>query len=82
MCAALKEFVETEGCLPIKGVLPDMAADTTSYITLQQIYQRQAQFQAESIYRQATQISRGLGLPSDTISEAEVYNLMQFQYNL
>ncbi|XP_066256113.1 nedd8-activating enzyme E1 regulatory subunit [Euwallacea similis] len=72
MCAALREMVETEGALPVRGTLPDMAADTHSYITLQNIYQKQAQHQAENIYRRASQIARNLGLPQDTITENEV----------
>lgn len=36
MCAALKEFVnDKNGQLPVKGVLPDMTADSEKYITLQ-----------------------------------------------
>lgn len=72
MCAALRELVETEGALPVRGSLPDMAADTTSFITLQQIYQKQAQSQAETVYRRATQLARSLGQSQDFISESEV----------
>ncbi|CAG9761541.1 unnamed protein product [Ceutorhynchus assimilis] len=72
MCSALREMVQAEGALPLKGTLPDMAADTQSYITLQNIYQKQAQNQAESIYRRALEIIRNLGLPQDSITESEV----------
>ncbi|CAG9856925.1 unnamed protein product [Phyllotreta striolata] len=72
MCAALREFVECEGSLPIRGSLPDMAADTTSYIALQQLYNRHAETQAEVIYRKASDIARDLGLPLDTITQNEV----------
>lgn len=72
MCAALRELVQAEGALPVRGSLPDMAADTNSYITLQQIYHRQAQTQAETVYRRANEIARNLGLPQDTINENEV----------
>jgi len=72
MCAALREMVEAEGVLPLKGTLPDMAADTHSFINLQNIYHKQAQQQAESIYRRAAQIARNLGLPQETITENEV----------
>lgn len=72
MCAALREHVITEGSLPVPGSLPDMATDTASFITLQQIYYKQAQMQAEAIYRRSCQIARNLGLPHEAISEAEV----------
>ncbi|KAK5640458.1 hypothetical protein RI129_011269 [Pyrocoelia pectoralis] len=72
ICAALREMVQSEGALPVRGSLPDMAADTTSFISLQQLYMRQAQSQAESIYRRAMQISRALGQSPDSISETEV----------
>ncbi|CAH1982239.1 unnamed protein product [Acanthoscelides obtectus] len=77
MCAALREHVEAEGTLPVRGSLPDMAADTASYVTLQQIYQKQALAQAEAIYRRASQIARGLGMGPDAITESEVKVLMQ-----
>jgi len=44
LAAALKEFVENEGKgeLPLSGSIPDMAADTTSYINLQRVYHEKA----------------------------------------
>ncbi|KAL1516711.1 hypothetical protein ABEB36_000587 [Hypothenemus hampei] len=72
MCSALREMVKSEGVLPMKGTLPDMASDTHSFVTLQNIYQKQAQHQAESIYRRASQIARDLGLPQETITENDV----------
>ncbi|KAH1000025.1 hypothetical protein HUJ05_004661 [Dendroctonus ponderosae] len=72
MCAALREMVEAEGALPVRGTLPDMAADTNSYVTLQNIYQKRAQQQVEVIYRRASQIARNLGLSQETITESEV----------
>lgn len=72
ICAALKEHVLSEKSLPVPGTLPDMATDTASFVTLQQIYHRQAQAQVETIYRRACQIARNLGLPHETITENEV----------
>lgn len=82
MCAALRELVQAEGALPVKGSLPDMAADTNSYITLQQLYHKQAQSQAEAVYRRASQIARNLGLPQDIIAESEVSSLIKICYTL
>lgn len=72
MCAALREMAQHEGMLPIRGSIPDMAADTNSYIAFQQIYQKQFQIQAEAIYRRASHLSHSLGQPQDVISESEV----------
>ncbi|XP_030746523.1 nedd8-activating enzyme E1 regulatory subunit [Sitophilus oryzae] len=72
MSAALRELVQAEGELPVKGTLPDMAADTLSYVTLQNIYRKRAEHHAESVYRRAQQIARNLGLPQDWVTESEV----------
>ncbi|CAH0546622.1 unnamed protein product [Brassicogethes aeneus] len=72
MCAALRELVQTDGALPLRGSLPDMASDTNSYVALQQIYQKQAQVHAEIVYRRADQIARNLGLGQDAIIENDV----------
>lgn len=80
MCAALREHVLTEGCLPVPGSLPDMATDTASFVTLQQIYHKHAQIQAEAIYRRACQIARNLGLPHEAITENEVSYINHIRY--
>lgn len=72
MCAALREHVLAEGSLPVRGSLPDMATDTTSFVTLQQIYHKQAYLEAEAIYRRTCEIARHLGLPHEAINETEV----------
>lgn len=77
MCAALREMVQCEGVLPIRGYLPDMAADTTSYVTLQQIYQRHAQIQCEAIYRRASQLARSLGQSQEALTESEVIEFIR-----
>lgn len=74
MAKALKEFVEFEnnGTLPLPGVLPDMTADTESYINLQNIYRHQAMQDADNVYRRTQAILKELGLPSDIITEKAV----------
>lgn len=72
MCAALKETIDTTGTLPVKGTLPDMSSDTESYVTLQQIYIKKANMEAEGILRRACEIAKDLGLGQDFISEQEV----------
>ncbi|GLV33977.1 beta-Amyloid precursor protein binding protein 1 [Carabus blaptoides fortunei] len=74
MTRALAEFVENEGqgCLPLKGSLPDMTADTTSYISLQQLYHKQANADTEIVHRRTQQLLQQLGQAQDSITEAEV----------
>ncbi|KAK9303774.1 hypothetical protein QLX08_004649 [Tetragonisca angustula] len=71
---AVKDFVENEGggLLPLKGTLPDMTADTEKYITLQQIYHKQAIADAEAVWRRTLQLLRQLGKSSDSIPERDV----------
>ncbi|KAL2740347.1 NEDD8-activating enzyme E1 regulatory subunit [Vespula squamosa] len=71
---AVRDFIDNEGCgsLPLKGTLPDMTADTEKYITLQQIYYKQASADAEAVWRRTLQLLRQLGKSSDSISEKDV----------
>ena len=39
---ALRDFVEKNGTLPLTGSIPDMTSDTTSYIALQNAFQKRA----------------------------------------
>lgn len=71
---AVRDFMENEGAglLPLKGVLPDMTADTEKYVNLQQIFHKQAVADAEAVWRRVLQLLRQLGRPSDSISERDV----------
>ncbi|GAM20938.1 hypothetical protein SAMD00019534_041130 [Acytostelium subglobosum LB1] len=42
LVAALKKFVEVHGVMPLQGNIPDITADTVSYVNLQQIYHDKA----------------------------------------
>lgn len=70
---AMKDFIENanNGFLPLPGVLPDMTADTESYINLQNVYRQQAMNDADAIYRRSQQILKELGLPTDFITEQD-----------
>lgn len=71
---ALRDFVENEGggLLPLPGVLPDMTADTASYINLQNVYRSQSVHDAEIVYRRARQLLKELNKPNDLITEKDV----------
>ncbi|XP_075229316.1 nedd8-activating enzyme E1 regulatory subunit APP-BP1 [Lycorma delicatula] len=71
---AVKDFVDNEGngLLPLRGSLPDMTAETSRYITLQQVYHNEAARNAEVVFRRTQQLLHQLNQPDDTISEADV----------
>ncbi|XP_046390416.1 NEDD8-activating enzyme E1 regulatory subunit [Ischnura elegans] len=74
MAKAVRDFVENEGggCLPLCGTLPDMTAQTSKYVALQQVYQEQATKDVEIVYRRVQQLLHQLNQPSDTILEKDV----------
>lgn len=74
MAKALKHFVveENKGYLPLPGVLPDMTANTDSYIALQHIYRQQALHDADQVYHKCQEYLKQLSLPADSIDERTV----------
>lgn len=68
--AALRAFVEEANRLPVRGSLPDMAADTESYITLQRIYSAKAEADAKRVARFGYELieRHGLDVEFDDIS--------------
>ncbi|XP_034951344.1 NEDD8-activating enzyme E1 regulatory subunit isoform X2 [Chelonus insularis] len=71
---AIRDFRENEGLglLPVMGSLPDMTADSQKYITLSQIYHKQAVTDVEAVWRHTLRLLRQLGRSSDSISEIDV----------
>ncbi|KAF2358241.1 THIF-type NAD/FAD binding fold [Trinorchestia longiramus] len=49
--AGLKTFVDEHKQLPVTGVVPDMTADSVSYIELQNIYRERAAAESEAVLR-------------------------------
>ena len=74
LCRSLKDFVASEGCLPVRGSLPDMAADSDSYIRLQRVYRERAARDADVVARRARQLLKDLGRssPETTLTDQEV----------
>ncbi|KAH8418195.1 hypothetical protein KR222_000376 [Zaprionus bogoriensis] len=74
MAKALKHFVveDNKGFLPLPGVLPDMTANTDSYIALQHIYRQQALQDADQVYHKCQDYLKELSLPADSIDERTV----------
>ncbi|KAJ6644185.1 Nedd8-activating enzyme E1 regulatory subunit [Pseudolycoriella hygida] len=71
---SLNDFlnVDSDGWLPVPGVLPDMTAETAHYINLQNIYRSQANQDASLVYNHAQNHLRSLNLSSDLITESDV----------
>lgn len=55
--AAIRDFMERFGRLPVQGSLPDMAADTESYIGLQKLYSSKAEADAKLVANCAAEIA-------------------------
>jgi NEDD8-activating enzyme E1 regulatory subunit len=56
--AAVRAFTDAnEGQLPVAGALPDMTADTTSYVALQRVYRAKADADAAQVFALATKIA-------------------------
>ena len=74
MAAAVERFVATEGAglLPTLGTIPDMTAETSSYVTLQQIYAAQAGSDLAAVQGHAREIAALEGLPADLVSTDEL----------
>jgi amyloid beta precursor protein binding protein 1 len=49
LLAALKAFVAAHGVLPLSAALPDMHADTATYVRLQTLYKAQANAEREEL---------------------------------
>lgn len=73
MVHAVKDFMaNSNGWLPLPGVIPDMTADSESYISLQNAYRTQAVSDADHVYKLAQRHLQELNLPSDLITDKEV----------
>ncbi|XP_067905163.1 NEDD8-activating enzyme E1 regulatory subunit [Heterodontus francisci] len=72
---AVKQFVEKEGLgsLPVRGTIPDMIADSTRFIRLQNVYREKAKEDASVINDYVTEILESIGRPPETISEKDIW---------
>lgn len=67
---ALKSFISTDGkgLLPVPGVVPDMKADTESFVRLQTLYRDQSRSDVEALRRHLDPVLLEHGKPLDWIS--------------
>lgn len=62
--AAVQTYVEQNGGrLPVSGTLPDMTADTVSYVNLQRLYSHQAKSDATEVLKYAKELSDQQNIP-------------------
>lgn len=71
---SVKDFIEQDnnGWCPLAGTIPDMTADTESYINLQNVYRQKALHDGDLVNKRAQQLLRELNLPSEMIKEKDV----------
>ncbi|KAI8801063.1 hypothetical protein BJ742DRAFT_839107 [Cladochytrium replicatum] len=71
---ALRDFVANEGggLLPLAGPVPDMKADTTSFVNLQTVYRSKALADAAAVRSRVQSLLQTLQKPSDSISSEEI----------
>jgi amyloid beta precursor protein binding protein 1 len=55
----VKTFYQNHGCLPLPGSLPDMKAQSSVYVKLQNIYKAKARNDAQEVYRTVQSIPGG-----------------------
>uniref|UniRef100_A0A803VBD1 NEDD8-activating enzyme E1 regulatory subunit n=1 Tax=Ficedula albicollis TaxID=59894 RepID=A0A803VBD1_FICAL len=71
---ALKEFVanEGQGSLPVRGTIPDMIADSSKFIKLQNVYREKAKKDIAAVGSHAAKLLQSLGKAPESISEREL----------
>jgi len=72
LASAVRTFAQHEGKLPLMGSIPDMTADTPSYVHLQQIYREKGLRDADVVKGHLQSTLKSLGLPPDKISDDDI----------
>lgn len=73
LAAAVRQFVEANnGLLPLMGSIPDMTADTTSFLALSSVYQNKAKDDIKAVADNVAKIAASVGKPADAISLDEI----------
>ncbi|XP_054245620.1 NEDD8-activating enzyme E1 regulatory subunit isoform X2 [Indicator indicator] len=74
LARAVKEFVanEGQGSLPVRGTIPDMIADSSKFIKLQNVYREKAKKDIVAVGNHAAKLLQSLGKAPESISEREL----------
>jgi amyloid beta precursor protein binding protein 1 len=71
---AVREFIENEGkgLTPVAGTLPDMKADTESFVGLQTVYREKARQDVAVVYKRVQALLVSLDIPEDRVTMEQV----------
>lgn len=74
MARALRDFIDKEGkgYLPLPGNIPDMTAETSLYINLQNIYRAKALQDADMVFRRVQELLEELNKSCSWVTEKDV----------
>ncbi|KAG0254208.1 NEDD8-activating enzyme E1 regulatory subunit [Mortierella polycephala] len=82
LARAVRDFVNDQeksaGLLPLSGTIPDMKAQTNSYVTLQSIYKAKAKRDVQEISKIVDTLLESLGLASGSISHQEIESFCKY----
>ncbi|XP_057252564.1 NEDD8-activating enzyme E1 regulatory subunit isoform X2 [Pezoporus wallicus] len=83
LARAIKEFVanEGQGSLPVRGSIPDMIADSSKFIELQNVYREKAKKDIAAVGNHAAKLLQSLGKAPESISERELKLLFSHMDN-
>jgi len=75
LAAAVNEFLHNEGAgtLPAQGTVPDMAADTDTFLKLQKIYQNKSAKDLAVVTHRVNSITNHLGRPAIPEEEIKIF---------
>ncbi len=77
---ALRDFVEQNGALPLTGSIPDMTADSATYIALQHAYQKRAAADVAAVSARVSELVAEHGCTP--LSEEYIKMVCKNAYNL
>ncbi|KAF9902830.1 NEDD8-activating enzyme E1 regulatory subunit, partial [Lobosporangium transversale] len=82
LARALKDFVDdyakSAGLLPLSGTIPDMKAQTDSYVTLQSIYKAKAKQDIQEVSKIVDSLLESIGLAPGSIPLQEIETFCKF----
>ncbi|KAF9104495.1 NEDD8-activating enzyme E1 regulatory subunit [Mortierella sp. AM989] len=82
LARAVRNFVndqaKSSGLLPLSGTIPDMKAQTDSYVTLQSIYKNKAKQDVQEVSKIVESLLESLGLAPGSISFQEIESFCKY----
>ncbi len=74
LARAIRDFVYNEGngCLPVRGSIPDMISSSDMYVQLQRVYQHRASTDVDSVHSHVQQVLNNIGEKKNLVSKKTV----------